>query len=224
MDFERKHAAFIRYHLERRTGERRGRLERGHSHGEMLLLKNIWFPLRGNFDCLHPEYEVLDWRGRSYFSDFAWLPGHAKLLLETKGFGPHVRDMDRSGYCNELNRELYLQSLGYRVLSFAYDDVANRPELCMQLLRLNLARYDRERSYTVMPNPVEKAIVRLAFISAQPVRPIDVVNRLNLNHRTAVLTLQRLCAGGWFHPHRSATGKTVKYELVKQAIDMIDFW
>ncbi|SDN59858.1 hypothetical protein SAMN04487897_103290 [Paenibacillus sp. yr247] len=81
---------YIHYHLKRRTGERRGRLERGHRHGESLFLSNVWWPLWGSFEALHPEYEVLDWRGR-------------------------------------LNRETFLHAMGYHVISFAYDDVNQRP-------------------------------------------------------------------------------------------------
>lgn len=73
MKFDAAYAVFIQQHLDRRTGERRGRLERGHQHGESLFLRNVWWPLRGNFDDLHPEYEVRDWRNRSYFADLAWL-------------------------------------------------------------------------------------------------------------------------------------------------------
>jgi hypothetical protein len=141
MDFHEAHRRFVDFHLKRRTGERRGLLERGHQHGEALFLQNVWYPLQGHFDDLHPEYEVMDWRGRSYFADFAYLPGRLKFIWEVKGFGPHVQDMDRKRYCDELNRELFLQSLGFRVVSFAYDDVAHRPELCMTLLRMLLARY-----------------------------------------------------------------------------------
>ncbi|MNJ24078.1 hypothetical protein D3C77_184820 [compost metagenome] len=63
MTFVEAHTAFIQDHLSRRIGERRSRLERGHGHGEVLFAENIWWPLKGNFDDLHPEYEVLDWRG-----------------------------------------------------------------------------------------------------------------------------------------------------------------
>lgn len=108
MSFENAHKQFIAGHLaSRATGERRGRLERGHQHAEILFLRNVWWPLRGDFSMLHPEYEVLDWRGRSYFADFAWLPGTIKLLFEIKGYASHVRDMDRQKYCNELNRETF---------------------------------------------------------------------------------------------------------------------
>jgi hypothetical protein len=91
MTFDEAHVEFIRYHLKYSTGERRGRLERGHRHGEVLLLRNVWWPLRGSFEDLHPEYEVLDWRGRAYFTDLAWLPGYVKLLFEIKGYDARTR-------------------------------------------------------------------------------------------------------------------------------------
>ncbi|WP_313636662.1 hypothetical protein [Paenibacillus sp.] len=107
MNYEQAHEAFIEQHLASRTGERRGRLERGHRHAERLFLQNVWWPLRGDFNDLHPEYEVLDWQRQTYFADFAFLPGPIKLLFEIKGYAAHVRDMDRLKYCNELNREIF---------------------------------------------------------------------------------------------------------------------
>ncbi|WP_338139506.1 DUF559 domain-containing protein [Paenibacillus thiaminolyticus] len=155
MSFEKAHKAFIRHHLQRRTGERRGRLERGHREAEKLFCRNVWWPLRGSFNQLHPEYEVLDWRGLSYFCDFAWLSPQVKLIIEIKGFVPHVRNMDRQKYYNELNRETFLSAIGFQVISFAYDDVADRPELCMALLRMVISRYTRTpclSAYTVSRN------------------------------------------------------------------------
>jgi very-short-patch-repair endonuclease len=119
MTFEEAHAVFILHHVERRTGERKGRLVRGHNEAERLFCRNVWWPVRGSFDDLHPEYEVRDWRGMSYFCDFVWLTHPVKLVIEIKGFGPHVRDMDRQKYCIELNRETFLTAMGYQVISFA---------------------------------------------------------------------------------------------------------
>lgn len=31
--------------------------------------------------------------------------------------------------------------MGYQVISFAYEDVANRPEICIMLLRIVISRY-----------------------------------------------------------------------------------
>jgi hypothetical protein len=223
MTFEKAHDAFIQYHLANRTGERRGRLERGHQHGDQLFLSNVWWPLQGNFDLLHPEYEVLDWRGRSYFADFVWLLGFVKLLIEIKGFATHVRDMDRLKYCNELNRETFLHAMGNQVISFAYDDVEQRPELCISLLRMVLSRYQPSKTPVSRALLAEKEIIRLANGLAQPIRPKDVEVHFAVDHKTAVLILQKLCAKGWLIPSlRGNEKRVVRYELARDVLDFLD--
>ncbi|MCY9666909.1 endonuclease domain-containing protein [Paenibacillus alginolyticus] len=222
MTFEKSHAYFIQNHLQRRRGERRGRLERGHREAERLFCRNIWWPLLGNFDDLHPEFEVLDWRGLSYFCDFAWLTQAVKLIIEIKGFGSHVRDMDRQKYCNELNRETFLSAMGFQIISFAYDDVAHRPELYITLLRMLLSRYQSQSSPASSSSVSEREIVRLVCRLARPLRPIDVVTHLGINHRTAVRTLQSLCTKGWFFAVTGAAGKNiVRYELQRSAVQLL---
>lgn len=214
MNFEEAHAAFIKRHLQKRTGERKGRLDRGHREAEKLFCQQVWWELRGHFDDLHPEYEVQDLRGRSFFCDFAWITVVAKIIIEIKGFGPHVTDMDRQKYCNELNRETFLTAMGYQVISFAYDDVAYRPELCKTLLRMVLSRYQVTVSPTSIENVIEREVIRLAYTLARPLRPVDVEKHLNINHRTAVRTLQQLCAKNVFEAAPRESGKyIVRYSL-----------
>lgn len=224
MNFEQAHSEWIEFHLGRRTGERKGRLERGHQHGEKLFLRNVWWPLRGNLDDLHPEYEISDWRGRSYFADLAWLPGSSKILLEIKGYGPHVRDMDRQKYCEELNRELFMQGLGFRVLSFSYDDVAQRPDLCIALLRMVLSRYQPDQPAVDLQTRTEREMILLAIQLARFIRPRDIEQHMSMNHRTAVRYLQSLCKKGWLHPIPSGKSqKVMKYELIKSHLDDLDW-
>lgn len=218
--FEEAHEWFIRNHTVRRTGERKGRLERGHRHGEQLFLRNVWWPLRGNFDFLHPEYEVLDWRGRSYFADFAWLPGFGKLIFEIKGYSAHVAEMDRQKYCNELNRETFLFAMGYNVISFAYDDVEQRPELCRTLLSMVISRFQTTQPFGSRTLLAEKEIIRLAIQMAKPIRPIDVVRYFEIDPKTANLMLKRLCDQGWLLPCKGGGGqRIVRYELARGVLD-----
>lgn len=220
MIFDETHADFIRQHLKNRTGERRGRLERGHQHGELLFLRNVWWPLRGNLKDLHPEYEVLDWRGRSYFADFAWLPGFVKLLFEIKGFATHVREMDRQKYCNELNRETFLYSMGFHVISFSYDDVEQRPDLCVTLLRMVLSRYQPGQTPVSRAQFAEKEIIRLAIGLGQQVRPKDVEHHFEIDHKTAVLMLKKMCTKGLLLPSfRGNRKRVVRYELAPGALN-----
>ncbi|WP_438348887.1 hypothetical protein ACP8HI_25440 [Paenibacillus sp. FA6] len=221
-NFEEEHQVFFQHHLNLRSGERKGRLERGHNHGEVLFLKNVWWPLYKNFDGLHPEFEVADWRNRSYFGDFAYLKGHLKFILEIKGYGPHVRDMDRKKYCDELNRELFLQSIGYRVISFAYDDVFERPELCRNLLQMLLNRYLALEQPNILSTISENEVIRLALSLTQPLSPKGVASHFGINHRTAIRILQSLCSKGWLRPIETGNGSRIhRYELQRSAWEFI---
>jgi len=223
LNFEQAHSIFIDEHLRKRSGERHGRLQRGHLHAEQLFLRNVWWPLQGHFRNLHPEYEVFDWRGRSYFSDFAWLPGHVKLLIEIKGFAAHVRDMDRQKYCNELNRETFLHAMGYHVISFAYDDVEHRPEVCITLLRMVLSRHQPSTSTIHRTTLADKEIVQLALQSGQHIRPKDVELHFNIDHKTSVKMLRNLCDKGWLTPvYRGNQVRIVQYKLVQEMLKYID--
>ncbi|WP_306010698.1 hypothetical protein [Paenibacillus sp. P46E] len=219
--FEEAHLQFIKGHLaDRPAGERRGRLERGHQHAETLFLRNVWWPLRGNFTGLHPEYEVTDWRGRSYFADFAWLPGYVKLLIEIKGYASHVRDMDRQKYCSELNRETFLYAMGYHVISFAYDDVEQRPELCMTLLRMVLTKYQPSEAPISRVQLMEQEVIRLAVQLARPIRPLDVEEHFDITYKTAIRILRSLTDKGWLLPSADVgQQRIVRYELVHGVLE-----
>jgi len=220
LKFEEVHPLFISHHLAKRSGERKGRLDRGHGHGEVMFLKNVWWPLKGHFEDLHPEYEVLDWRGRSYFADFVFSPKTWKLLIEVKGFGEHVTNMDRQKYCNELNRETFLSGLGFHIISFAYDDVAYRAELCVYLLGIVLSRYESSISKVKRINFADHEILRYTVCLARPIRPIDVSDHFTIDHRTAVLHLKRLCQKGWLKPIIRGKGQRILYyEVTKHGLD-----
>ncbi len=224
IQFEEAHQQFIQFHLDRRSGARRERLERGHGHGEKLFLKNEWWPLIGNFTNLHPEYEVLDWRGIPYYIDFAYILPFVKYGIEIKGFGPHVRDTDRAKYCYELNRESFLQSIGWRMLSFSYDDVKERPEVVKMLIKLNLA------PFLAAQPPVERAVlidnelIRLALNLNRPIRPIDVEQHFAINHRTAVRWLQQTCQKGWLRPDVSPSASGVRIVYYSVVREMLPYW
>lgn len=222
MKFETAHQAFINKHVEQRTGERRGRLLRGHGHGETLFLKNVWWPLYGHFENLHPEYEVLDWRRRSYFGDFAYLPKGLKLIIEIKGYGPHVQDMDRQKYCDELNRELFLQIAGFRVISFAYDDIAHRPEQCIWLLRMLLSRYHPSHKSTNLLSLAEQEIIQFAITRTKPIRPADVIQHLDINYRTDINVLRSLVDQGKLQAVYSGNGARIRYYKLSERLEFYE--
>jgi hypothetical protein len=161
-----------------------------------------------------------DWRGRSYFADFAWLPGHLKLLIEIKGYAAHVRDMDRQKYCNELNRETFLYGMGFQVVSFAYDDVEQRPEVCITLLKLVISRYQAAAPPVSRAVLAERELIRLAIQLTGTVRPIDVARHCGVDHRTAVLMLHKLVKKGWLLAKPVGAGeRVIAYELAKGVLE-----
>ena len=215
MGFEEMHKEWFEKHLKSRTGERKRRLQLGHHHGERLFLKLVWWPIFGHFENLHPEYEVIDWRGAPYFVDFVWLHGHCKFAFEIKGYGPHVQHTDRVRYRRELDRETFLQTLGYRVVSIPYDNLEENPNLSVYLLKSLLAPYITEvqtgKEYTFL----EREVLFLALRFSTPIRPIDLVKELRINQRTAVKCLKSLCEKGKLRPILTAKKMRVtRYELV----------
>jgi len=165
--FEVMHEAWLASHPKRRTGERRSRLLRGHGHGERLFLERVWWPLYGSFDHLHPEYEVAGWRGQPDFVDFAWIRGNAGFAFEIKGYGPRVQQADRARFRRERNRETFLQTLGYRVVSIPYDALGENPEITRFLIRSLMAPYmaaDGESRCT----PPEREVLRCAMHDISP--------------------------------------------------------
>ena len=63
MSFDKEHEKWIKWHLSHRRGERKDALKRGHGYGNQMFAEKIWWSLAGHFHNLHPEYEVVDWRG-----------------------------------------------------------------------------------------------------------------------------------------------------------------
>jgi len=219
MVFETVHEQWLTSHLKRRSGERKNRLERGHGHGERLFLERAWWPLFGHFNHLHPEYEVADWRGQSYFVDFAWIRGKCKFAFEIKGYGPHVQNTDRTRYRRELNRETFLQILGFRVVSIPHDDLEDNPELTKFLIKSLLAPYlltEGSGKYSLL----EREVLRFAMTAGRPIRPIEIIHGLSINKQTVLKTLRQLCDKGKLRPIAGGkSGRITRYEWIHSLED-----
>ncbi|MBU5445121.1 BlaI/MecI/CopY family transcriptional regulator [Paenibacillus sp. MSJ-34] len=209
MDFEQAHKEFLDRHVSLRQGERKGRLLRGHQYAEKLFLQNVWWPLFGNFDRLHPEYEIYDWNRKSQFLDFAFIAPFGRFGLECDGFQSHVKDMDRERFSYALNRDTFLTGMGWKMLHFSFDDVQNRPEICRTLLQLAVAPYLIRNKAVSPPVLIEKEVLRLAWGLGRWIRPKDVCDHLEVDFRTARKWLRSLVEKGWLQP--IARGRDIRY-------------
>ncbi|GGO05361.1 hypothetical protein [Saccharibacillus kuerlensis] len=217
-EFETAHAIFLEQHLSRRSGERRGRLERGHQYAEKLFLQNVWWPLFGSLKHLHPEYEIYDWNRRSQFLDFAFLPeSGGRIGIECDGFQSHIKDMDREKFSYALNRDSFLTGLGWKMLHFAFDDIQRRPEVCRMLLQMSampmIVGTSASKSPGVRGNevltPMQKDVLRFAWRLGRAIRPKDVIETYRINFRTARSLLNSLVEQSLMKPVGS--GKYVRY-------------
>ncbi|MGG6312794.1 hypothetical protein [Paenibacillus macerans] len=139
MSFQTEHDQWMDDHLRRRRGERRDALKRGHGYGNRVFVEQIWWPLAGHLNGLHPEYEVKDWRGRSYFVDFMWIVGAARIGFEIMDFGSH--GMDRTKYRMDLNRGLFLQAQNCTLYYLSLDELKENPSFILSALRNILSPY-----------------------------------------------------------------------------------
>ncbi|MCM3630326.1 hypothetical protein M3194_23625 [Paenibacillus glycanilyticus] len=217
--FEVAHKQFIEKHLELRTGERKGRLTRGHNHAEKLLLQNVWWPLFGSLEHLHPEYEVYDWNRKSQFLDFAFLPPYGQFGIECDGFQSHVKDMDRERFSYSLNRDTFLTGQGWTMIHFSYDDVQQRPEVCRTLLQHvispRLIRNDLPMSSIHL---AEKEVLRFAYRLGRWIRPKDLIDYLKVDFRTARKSLRSLSSKGMLKPIER--GAQIRhYQLTEKALE-----
>lgn len=219
-DFERAYSEFLIYHEEGRSGERRGRLVRGHSYAEKLFLQNVWWPLFGTFDDLHPEYEIYDWNRKSQFLDFAFLPEFGRFGLECDGFQSHIKDMDREKHSYAVNRETFLTGMGWRMLHFTFDDVQRRPEVCRMLLQLALAPFLIRNHSDRQIDLKEREVLKLAWTLGRKIRPKDVSNHLQINFRTARNRLHSLVKKGFLQP--VSNSRDVRYyELAEGSLEQL---
>jgi hypothetical protein len=214
LEFKQAHQKFLDDHLTLRLGERKGRLLRGHNYAEKLMLQNVWWPLLGNFDVLHPEYEIYDWNRKSQFLDFAFLPPYGRFGIECDGFQSHVKDMDRERFSYALNRDTFLTGMGWKMIHFSFDDIEQRPEVCRMLLQLVVGPHLIRKPSGSSLSPDEKEVLQLAIQLSKPIRPMDLIAQCGLNFRTARKRLRSLADKGILRP--VGHGNVIRYYELKE--------
>lgn len=218
MGFESEHDKWIRSHLKQRRGERLDALKRGHGYGNRLFVEQVWWPLAGHFQGLHPEYEVKDWRGRSYFVDFMWTVGAARIIFEIMDFGSH--GTDRTKYRMDLNRGLFLQSQDCSVYYIALDELKENPSFILSALRSSLSPCLSVESgaHGTVRKPfskIERDLMRAAIRRNRVIRPAEAARDLELHTMTVIKYCRMLVEKGKFRSvPRGASGRVHAYEYV----------
>ncbi|RKN74133.1 DNA-binding response regulator [Paenibacillus ginsengarvi] len=202
-NFVQAYESFMNEHKALRNGERLRRLQEGHGHAEKLFLEQIWWPAIGHFRDLHPEYEVKDFNDASRFIDFAYIRPPFRIAFEIDGYGPHMRDIDRWRFGDQLMRQNQLVLDGWKIFRFSYDDIFQKGRRCQQLVLHLMGRWYGERGEQTPPLlGRELDIARLAASSVSPITPAEVAGHLGIRPEHARKWLSRLVAGGVLRPAR----------------------
>ncbi|MGG1519432.1 hypothetical protein ABE504_28795 [Paenibacillus oryzisoli] len=218
MGFQIEHEKWMINHLKRRKGERLDALKRGHGYGNRLFIEKIWWPLVGHFHGLHPEYEVMDWRGRSYFVDFMWRVGALQIGLEIMDFGSHGQD--RTKYRMDLNRGLFLQAQDCAIYYISLDELKENPTFILSALRNILSPYltaelGVARAVRRPFSKIERDLMRAAIRHNRVLRPTAAARELELHPMTVIKYCRILEEKGKFRSvARGVSERVIYYEYV----------
>lgn len=213
-NFQIAHEAYISKHMSLRKGQRLRRLKEGHGYAETSFLRYLWWKAFGNFDDLHPEYEVKDFRDGIRFIDFAFIRHSLKLAIEIDGYGPHYMELSRTQFSDQLIRQNHLILDGWLVLRFSLDDIKNRPRMCEQILQQCLGKYfcgsfAQDTSLTY----IEKEILLFANSTNRPIKPIDVQKLFQFGQGKAQRILKEMLAKAILVPAGHGTSRIRSYSL-----------
>ncbi len=221
MDFETAYMQFMAKHKKARQGESLRRLTEGHGHGEKLLLENVWWPAFQNFDNLYPEYEVSDFKDGSRYLDYAFIVDFVMLDIEFDGFNSHAKDISRTKFSDNLMRQNHLILDGWKILRFSYDDVADRPRMCQQILQQFMGRWvnGKKADQIASLSAEERDILRLAFRRSQKLYVMDVCHCLGIGDKKARKLLHGLLDKSLLLPPNEHS-KLIRYYRVSPTVNI----
>lgn len=212
MEFEEEYQAFMKAHLQARTGERLRRLQEGHNHAEMLFLKQVWWPLFYHFKYLHPEYEVDDFKDGNRYLDFAYIRPAIQICFEVDGYGPHLKNISRWQFSDNLERQNQLVIDGWTVIRFSYDQVKEKPRRCQQIVQQVIGQRLGDEPNQTSLSFLEKEVVRFAIRKGEAITPIEVEKYLQLSDKPVKKVLSQLVNKKMLFP-ASGTKRVRSYRL-----------
>lgn len=206
MQYEDAYNAFLQSHVKKRSGPSAKRIVAGLEHAEKMFLKNVWWPAFHNFEGLHPEYEIRDFKDGHRYLDFAYIQPYFRIAIEIDGFGPHWKDISPDQYCDHCHRQNHLIIDRWQILRFGYKDVDERPRICQQSVQQLVGRItgdSSEASFQAL-KATDKEILRLALSINRPLTIRDVATRCQLGRAASARYLKGLVETGWLQPARGS--------------------
>lgn len=192
MGFEEEYQIFINTHVQARTGERLRRLKEGHNQAEALFLRQVWCPIFYNFNYLHPEYEVDDFKDGKRYLDFAYIRPGIRICFEIDGYGPHLKNISRWQFSDSLERQNQLVINGWNVIRFSYDQVKEKPRRCQQIVQQIIGLWLADELDYGSLSLIEKEVLRLAVRKAEVIYPKEIEKYVKRSEKTVKKILAQL--------------------------------
>ncbi|MBT2638732.1 MULTISPECIES: BlaI/MecI/CopY family transcriptional regulator [unclassified Bacillus (in: firmicutes)] len=220
MGFEEEYQSFLNAHLQARTGERLRRLQEGHKQAEKLFLKQVWWPLFYQFKYLHPEYEIDDYKDGKRYLDFAYIRPGIRICLEVDGYGPHLKNISRWQFSDNLERQNQLVIDRWTVIRFSFDQVKENPRRCQQVVQQVIGRWLGDELDQTSLSFLEKEVLRLVIRKGEDISPTEVEKYLKLSDKTVKKILSQLVEKKMLIP-TSGTKRIHAYRLGEQVKDPV---
>ncbi|MEH7179198.1 DNA-binding response regulator [Neobacillus vireti] len=173
------------------------------------------------FQISHPEYEVDDFKDGKRYLDFAYIRPAIRICLEVDGYGPHLKNISRWKFSDNLERQNQLVIDGWTVIRFSYDQVNEKPRRCQQIVQQVIGRWVSDELDQAALSLLEKEVLRLAIRKGEEISPIEVEKYLNLSDKTVKNILSQLVDKKMLIP-ASGTKRIRSYRLGDQVKHPID--
>ena len=211
--FEAAYSYWLNKHIRSSTGERRRRLKQGLGDSEYLFVKELWWPAIGNFDDLHPEYEVRDFKDGMRFLDFAYIKPGLHVCIEIDPYGTHHAKISRWQYDDNLERHNDLVIDDWRILRFSRDQLINQPRRCQLKVQQALGKWESGQHHLKLDNPIDQAIVQVMMMRNAPMSPVEIARELGWSNSTISKHMKHLQYAEIVLPEKSGLQRTSRYVL-----------
>ncbi|UGB30948.1 MULTISPECIES: DNA-binding response regulator [Bacillaceae] len=124
--------------------------------------------------------------------DFAYIRPAIRICFEVDGYGPHLRNISRWKFSDNLERQNQLVIDGWTVIRFSYDQVKEKPRRCQQVIQQVVGRWLGEDLDQISLSFVEKEVLRFAIRKGEAIFPIELQNHLKLSDKTVKKVLSQL--------------------------------
>lgn len=211
-DFSAHYKKYMAYQLRHGKGDRLKRLKEGLGVAERQFLQKVWWPMFGNFERLHPEFQVLDYKDGLRYIDFAYIRSSFRVAIEIDGYGPHSRDITQAQFWDDLQRQNHLIIDGWLLLRFPYMAVVSYPRECQRTIQQLFGIWEGSLGAVDDLTVWQREVFRLAIRSPGPITPSDVCRSLHISGDLARNTLHQLVDTRWLVPD-GGTARIRRYML-----------